>query len=181
MANDDETVPDFKPDVPESTALVKTAEETKALALKMAGEELPNQCRFHCITCGWNETLEFEDGEIQALDGDITSYGGPCPPDRGGCGSMTLTPHIGLFGPEMRTIYERAKKNRLEEAEENAEVLVSRIKKEVVSVMSGSTLDSTPEEQHDPANVHDPRPPGQRDDLPDADSVSDGDLSPREE
>lgn len=180
MAKEDETVPDFKPDVPEQstgTAIVRTSDETKALALKIAGEELPDECRFHCVTCGWNKTLKFEEAEIEALGGDITAYTGPCPE----CESETLTPHAALMGRDVQSVYERAKKNRLEEYREQADVLVDRVKQEVGSVMSGSAFDQTPEEQHDPANVHDPRPPGQRDDLPDADAVDEGDLTPRSE
>lgn len=179
MANEDETVPNFKPDVPasSSSAIVKSPDQAKALARKIAGEELPGECRFHCVTCGWNKTLKFEDDEIAALGGDITAYGGPCPD----CESMTLTPHAGLMGDDVKTIYERAKKNRREEYAEQADVLVDRVKQEIGSVMGGSTLDPTPEEEHDPDNVHDPRPPGQRDDLPDADDVDSSGLDPRSE
>jgi hypothetical protein len=147
------------------------------LAAKIAGEELPDECRFHCITCGWNKTLKFEEDELQALGGDITAYGGPC----ASCGSMTLTPYAALMGDEVRTIYERAKKNRREEARENADVLVERLREEAVSMMGGSTLQPTPEEAHDPASVHDPRPPGQRDDLPDMADVDANTLKPRTE
>jgi len=179
VANDDETVPNFKPDVPSaSTALAKSPKEVRELARKVSGQDVPNECLFCCITCGWKGTIRFEEVEIEALGGDITAYGGPCT----GCDSMTLTPHDSLFGRDVQTIFERAKKHRLEEARENADVLVGRLREEVVSVMTGSTLHQTPEEHHDPAQVHDPRPPGQRaEDLPDADDVAIDGLKPRRE
>jgi hypothetical protein len=165
---------DWHSDVPASNAIVHSRDEARSLALKIAGEELPDECLFSCITCGWKSTLKFDESEIAALDNDITSYSGPCPT----CNSMTLVPHASLFGRDVQTIYERAKKNRLEEHQESANVLVDTLEKRVLGAIGG-TLKPEPEEEFDPGNVHDPRPPGQRDDLPDADGIDLDGLKPR--
>lgn len=177
MADEKQTTPDFHPDVPETGVAIVKHDEARALARRIAGEEAPNECAFHCITCGWSKTLQFEDDEISALGGDITSYGGPCPK----CGSMTLVPKAALMGDDVGTVYQRAKANRREEFEEQADVFIEQVQKKVGDIMSGSTLSQTPEEHVDPDNVHDPRPPHMRDDLPSADSVDIDDLKPRSE
>jgi hypothetical protein len=141
----------------------------------MAGEEAPNECHFHCITCGWSKTLQFEEEEISALGGDLTSYGGPCPE----CDAMTLVPRASLMGDDVGTIYSKAKANRRKEYEEQASVLVDRVKGEIANVMAGSTLSPTPEEEHNPDDVHDPS--RTRDDLPDADSVDPSTMKARGE
>lgn len=161
-------------DIPQSSAIVKNSDQARALALKMAGEEPPDECRFHCVTCGWNQTLKFEEEEIAALGGDITRYTGPCPPNQNGCGNMTLVPHARLMGQEFETVYQRAKKDRTEEYKEQAKVLVDTVKEEIVG---GSLFDGGPQEPS-AGDIHDPRPPSQRDDLPDASEVDD-DLTPR--
>lgn len=154
--------------VPTSTALVSTTRDARALVKKIAGDEVPSECLFHCITCGWGQTLKFDEGEMAALDGDVTTYAGPCPE----CSSMTLVPKNSLWGGDVN-LHDMARKNRREEAMEvaevNADVMVDRFRREVVTVMSGSTLGKTPEEQHDI-----------REDLPDAESFDVEGLKPRE-
>jgi len=152
---DDSDVPGLLPDVPETgSALALSHGEATALALKMAGEPPPDECRFHCIMCGWNKTLKFEEEEIEALDGDITSYGGPC----GGCKSMTLVPHNKLAGDHGKSILDQVRDNQREEAEINADVLVDRVKQEVATVFGQGGMP--------PVVGDDPR-----DDLPDAADV----------
>lgn len=166
----DETVPNFKPDVPQTGVAIVKHDDARALARRMAGDEAPNECHFHCITCGWSKTLQFTEGEIQALGDDVTAYGGPCPAEEGGCGSMTLVPRASLFGDDVGTIYAKAKANRRKEYEEQAGVLVDRVKGEIASVMQGSSPSPTPEEEH-----------GLRDDLPDAEQVDTSGMEPRKE
>jgi hypothetical protein len=181
VADENQTDPEFKPDVPETGVSIVKHEEARALARRIAGEEAPNECRFHCITCGWNETLQFKEEEILALGGDITAYSAPCPD----CNAMTMVPYASLMGEDVATVYQKAKANRLAEVEEQAEAnagaLVNRIKGEMSGIMGGSAFSPTPEEEHDPANVHDPRPVHEREDLPSADSVNIDDLKPRSE
>ncbi|RLB38700.1 MAG: hypothetical protein DRH30_11085 [Deltaproteobacteria bacterium] len=166
MENDSD--PSFMPDVQPSGSAIVKHEEATALARKIAGEDPPDECRFHCVTCGWGKTLKFEEDEAAALAGDITSYGGPC----GECGSMTLVPYASLMGDETKTVLQNAKAIRREEYQEQAEVLVDRVKSEVAVMMGGSTLSPTPEEEMDPESVHDPRTAAQKA----MDSVSEEDL-----
>lgn len=177
VADEEQKVPEFKPDVPMSSVAIVKHDDARALARRMAGEEAPNECNFHCITCGWGKTLQFEEDEIVALGGDITSYGGPCPD----CSSMTLVPRASLMGDDVGTIYQKAKANRRAEYEEQAGVLVEKVKDEIAAVMQGSTLSPTAEEEHNPDNVHDPRSASERDDLPDADSIDTSTMKPRME
>ena len=163
MANepDDNDAPGFHPDVPETgVALALSHKEATALALKMGGEPPPDECRFHCIMCGWNKTLKFEEAEIDALGGDITSYGGPC----GGCSSMTLVPHDKLAGSDAQSILDQARANAREDAEIHADVLVERVKEEVSAAMRGG---GAPKDPHD--------------DLPDASEVDVSELTAKEE
>ena len=162
--SDPGTLPDVQPS---GSAIVKH-EEATALALKIAGGIPPDECRFHCVTCGWGKTMKFKEGEIEALAGDITSYGGPCPE----CGSMTLVPYASLMGDETKTVLQNAKVARREEYQEQAAVLVDHIKSEVGAIIGGSTLSPTPEEEMDPEDVHDPRTAAQKA----MDSVSEEDL-----
>lgn len=127
------------PDVVPGTALaVSSRAEAMALARRMAGDAIPNEMRFRCITCGWDKTLQFDDDEILALNNDISQYGGPC----GDCGSMTLVPFGSLFGADFKPILERDKEQRHKEYKEQAVVqaqtLVEEVKRHIVG---GSTLD----------------------------------------
>lgn len=183
MADEKQTVPEFQPDVPQTGVAIVKHDDARALAKRMAGEEAPNECHFHCITCGWSKTLQFEEDEIVALGGDITNYGGPCPSE-GGCGSMTLVPRASLMGDDVGTIYSKAKANRRKEYEEQAGVLVDKVKDEIANVMAGSTLSPTLEEEHDPDDVHDPRSAAARtrdEGLPDADSIDPSTMKARDE
>lgn len=152
------------PDVVDNgSALALSHEDATALALKMAGEPPPDECRFHCIMCGWNKTLKFEEDEILALGGDITNYGGPC----GGCSSMTLVPHNKLVGIDGSSILEQARANKMEDYQDAADVFVDRVKKEVATVMGGGAPGAS-------ASAKDPR-----DDLPDAADVDADAMEPK--
>jgi hypothetical protein len=162
---DDSDVPGLLPDVPETgSALALSHDEATALALKMAGEPPPDECRFHCIMCGWNKTLKFEEEEIEALGGDITSYGGPC----GGCKSMTLVPYNKLAGDHGKSILDRARENQREEAEIHADVLVDRVKEEVSTIFGKGAMPSVGGDDTD-----------EEEDLPEAADISG--MTPRTE
>lgn len=163
-------VPDFRPDVPGTAIALKSREDAARLALRLAGEEVPDECRFVCIQCGWDKTLRFEKDEIAAL-GDVRSYVGPC----GGCGMEMLRPYDALGGAEFRPIAQRAKDNRKAEYSEASEVFLDKMTDRFTSVMGGmmpnSTLDASQDHKH--------TVPGQRGDLPKSDDVDLSDLKPR--
>jgi hypothetical protein len=163
--------PDFYDDVPTGNAIVKSTSQAQTLARKIAGELPPNECRFHCITCGWSKTLEFDEEEIEVL-GDIRDYGGPCP----GCDSMTLVPYEKLLGGDIKTINDRAKETRREEFKEQADVFVDRIKEEVAAVATGTIFDgagSMPTAAETSGGTT-------REEYPDASDVDVSNLKPRE-
>lgn len=156
---DEEEQANALPDVPKSTAIVKTREDAVALARETTGRLPPNKCLFYCISCGWKGTLEFDEDEMAALGGDVKSYGGPCPGEA--CGTMTLVSEDKLLGDEFKPIREQARENRREDIRDAANIVVEVVKDEVGGIMSGSTLDKAPEER-----LAEERPPGQHEDLP---------------
>lgn len=131
-------------DVPRTNAIVKTEGEAHTLARRMAGEIPPNFGRFHCITCGWNNTLEFTAEEMDALGQDVTKYKGECPD----CSCRTLVIYDALFGAEMKSIDQRAREGRREEFKEQADVLADRFGEEVRNVIgavtTGNIFDGAP-------------------------------------
>lgn len=170
MAEDD--VPGFRPDVPSSGAALalKSKEDAARLARRIAGEALPDECRFVCIQCGWDKTLRFEKDEIEALGGDVRSYTGPC----SGCGLEMLRPYDSLGGDEFRPIAQRARDNRRAEFGEAAEVFLDKAGERIQTMMGGVMPNSTLDAQQDDKHV-----PGRRDDLPPASDVDISDLPPR--
>jgi len=136
-------------DVPTGSALAlaHTPEQAQALARRIAGELPPDECEFHCVNCGQSKTLKFEPDEMEALDGDIRGYTGPC----WSCGYMTLRPKDEFVNGE--TISAAARKQRLAEYHEQADVLVNRVKQEVASVITGQAP------RPEPAPTE-PAPPG---------------------
>lgn len=134
-----------RPDVPTSGAIVRTQNEARTLALKMAGKTPPNECHFVCPLCGWDKTLQFTADEIEALGGDITSYAGPCP----GCDSMTLVPRSHLMGEEFTPAYQRAQENMRKQYEEQADVFLDKATDKVVEMMAGGTIPGRPSPQAD--------------------------------
>jgi hypothetical protein len=113
-------------------------------------------------------TLKFEEDEIAALGGDLSQYTGPCPV----CNFMTLVPLSQFTG---HTIDGMAMENRKGEYKEQAKAFVDVVKSEIAG---GSLFDGGMQEPSEPAPSG-PRPPGQHDDLPDADDVDDAGLTPR--
>lgn len=182
MANDDRRNlppgdPDALPDVPTGTAIVRDQKEAAALAKKMGGETPPDECEFHCISCGKRVTLKFEQDEIEAMDGDITTYSGPCP----SCSYMTLRPREHLLGPEFKSISQRQSEIKKQEYEQQADVFVDRVKQEVGGIFQGTAAHRPGEEFGDePENIDEEAVPGQKkQDLPDADDVDLSDLKGR--
>jgi hypothetical protein len=151
----------------ESTALArKQQSEARSQALAIAGKR-PNVEVFWCVSCGFSDgghaddgapvvkyprglSLEFAADEVEALGGDIRSYGGPCPV----CNSMTLVP-MDEFGPEFKSLREEVGESKrreyAEQAEVQADILVDRVKQEIAgSVFSGAMTDPAPADIHDP-------------------------------
>ena len=152
----------LKPDVPTTGAIVRTAEEATAIANRISGRGNPDEMLFCCVGCGWQSCLKFDEEEIGALDGDISSYGGPCPD----CKMMTLVPKDNLMGDEFKSAAQRTRESRREDYEEGADVLVERLKSELGNaMMPNSTLEPTPEEDFT--------------DFPDAKDVDVNGLKPR--
>lgn len=164
-------VPGFRPDVPGSSIILKSKEEAARLALRLAGEEVPDECRFSCIQCGWNKTLQFDKDEIEALGGDIRSYAGPC----GSCGLEMLRPYDSLGGSEFKPISQRAKDNRKAEYGEASEVFLDKMTDRIGNIMGGMMPNST----LDPSQDHKHTVPGQRGDLPKSEDIDLSDLKPR--
>jgi hypothetical protein len=158
VADEDDKPPEYmrhiRPDVPTSGAIVRSQNEARTLALKMAGKTPPNECRFNCPMCGWDKTLQFGQEEIEALGGDITSYAGPCP----GCDNMTLVPHAHLLGEEFTPAYQRAQENMRKQYEEQADVFIDKATEAVAEMMGGGVLASAPT---------DPAPASEEPDLSD--------------
>jgi hypothetical protein len=160
----------FKPDVPRGSSLaVRTPDEARALARRMAGEPEHDRCRFACVMCGWDKTLHFDEDECAALGGDIRSYGGPCQ----GCNSMTLQPWDTIEHGAFKSIHEMVSTNRKKEYGEAADVFIEKVKANVGNMMSGvvpgSTLDPDPAPSAGPSRDH----------LPDADGVDLSEMKPR--
>lgn len=164
------------PDSPKSNLVVRDKDEASSLARKVGGQLPPDECRFHCITCGWDKTLKFDQDEIDSLGGDITQYSGPCPE----CGSMTLTPRDHLIGSDFKSIQDRAQANKRKDYEEQADVLVDRVKQEVGGIFGGTAAHKPGEEfGNEPEKKDEEQVPGRKSDLPESDDVDMGDLKGR--
>lgn len=152
-------------------AIVRTAEESKSLARVLAGEA-PDRMRYWCNGCGFVDqtkldadgrpsvlhprglTLQFEPDEIAAFDGDLSLYTGPCPV----CNFQTLVPFDSPFAAEHRSIVGDARAEKRREFEDQADVIVSRVKSEVGGIFAGGV--SVPGSQPDPIDP----PPSSGDD-----------------
>jgi hypothetical protein len=164
MADDD-----YKPDVPRSALAIPNAQEARKLVRRMAGDHEPDRCRFHCVMCGWNNTLHFDKDELEALGGDVTSYTGPC----GGCSSMTLVPHDSIEQGSFKSVHEMATANRKKEYGEAADVFIDKVTARVMSgVVPGSTLSPDPVPEAASGKTT-------RDDLPDAGDMDVSDMKAR--
>jgi hypothetical protein len=154
---DHNDVPGFIADTPASTSLVTTRQEAKALARSLFGDLPANKMRFICISCGWDKTLEFDEGEIAALGGDISEYSGPC----GKCNCQTLTPHGSILAGT--NIEEAAQANFTKQIDNASDIVLDKIERRVTDFMVGGPS-KKPEA---PA----PGAPITRDDLPDVNTV----------
>lgn len=160
-------------------ALARTAAETGHALQRIVSGKAPNEEVYWCMSCGFatdpNDpskvaypsglTLKFDEDEIEALGGDLSAYTGPCPC----CNYMGLVPMDKFTG---ETIRGRSKENREAEYKQQAHAFVDVVKEELAS---GSIFSGAMEEPHAGGDGA----PGQRDDLPDADDIDDGDLKPR--
>lgn len=164
MSTKDDTVPNIKVDVPiekgNGVALERYGNKSAALARAIAGERVPDECRFHCMGCGADKTLKFEEDEIAALAGDITSYAGPC----WSCEMMTLVPRDVLVG-DVTSIADRADA----EYKKRVDVALDAVEQRVGKFIGGMAGATTKTEV-----------PGERDDLPDVKDVDVNDLKPRQ-
>jgi hypothetical protein len=150
-------VPEIRPDVPTGSAIVRTVSPEQITAL-VRGEIPPNRRQFACLSCGWGETLEFDEGEMAALGGDPSNYRGPCPGVGGEkgctlplgeqCRAMTLQPRDMIADKDFMPVAEQARKMRRQEYKEQAEVLVATVKEELVTAVAEkmSTDGASPQE-----------------------------------
>lgn len=178
MADENEKTPQAQPDI-RSTAIVPAShKEATRLARVVSGDLPPNRGLFWCMTCGFNEggvskyprglTIEFDDEELKALDGDPYSYQGPCPV----CTSLTLV-DMAMMGGDHFSIRGQASANRKKEYGEAADVFFEKAGEKLGAIMGGVMPGST---------LNDPSPPPSgpsRDHLPEADDVDISDLKPR--
>jgi len=174
MSQDDKKVPEFKPDVPSTGLVVRTAQEAKTLALKISGRPVPNEARFHCTMCGWDKTVQFEPDEIEAMpDRDVRNWpqvGGRCMnPD---CGEPTIVAHDFMADVDFMPAMEQARKQRKEDVQDATRTAIQTAKEELLGVITpGSIFDSSKDAP--------PRPAKKPGDLPDADDVDTSGLEPR--
>lgn len=177
MADDDSKVPPLLPDV-QSTALAPlSSKEATALARAMGGDLPPNRGVFWCLTCGFKDangkrkherglTMEFDEEEMLALEGDPYAYKGPCPV----CHSNTLVDFASMGGSDF-SIRGRAGENRQREYGQAADIFLDKVTDRIGGMMGGAVAAST-----DGAS---PQSTTTRDDLPDANDIDLGNLKPR--
>jgi len=154
-----------------STALAKLVPGGgKTLARRTAGQLPPDEMRFHCSNCGENKTLKFEKDEIEALNGDISEYTGPC----WGCGTMMLMPYDSLWGSEFPSMHERAREAKRQETKEMVHDVVEAVTDKVGGMIPGMGKQPAAAPAEDaPTGAPD------RSDLPAADDVNVDELKPR--
>jgi hypothetical protein len=143
------------------TAIVRSEKEARAAIERIAGKPR-NEEVYWCMGCGFVEdannpssvkhpsglTLRFDEDEIEALQGDLGNYTGPCPV----CKYMTLVPYDRMAGG--RTIDGLAREQKKEEWKGQANAIADVFEERLVgSIFEGS--------------MRDPSEP----DLPDADDV----------
>jgi len=177
MDDENRKSPQAQPDI-RSTAIVPAShKEAKTLARVVSGELPSNRGLYWCMTCGFNQggvskfprglTLDFDEDELAALDGDPYSHQGPCPV----CNALTLVNMAMMSGSDF-SIRGQASANRKKEYGEAADVFFEKAKENIGSmftgVMPGSTLT-------DPSPTDGPS----RDHLPEADDVDLSGMKPR--
>jgi hypothetical protein len=154
-------VPELLGDVPQTSAIVTTRQEAKALARSMFGDDQPGRMRFICVACGWDKTLEFDEAEIAALGGDISEYSGPC----GSCNCQMLVPHGSILAGT--NIAEAAQKSFYKQVDDASDLVLDKVESRIADFMTGGGA-----KKPDAAPAAAPAGgPITRDDLPDADTV----------
>lgn len=149
-------------EVPEAEARAQSI-RSSYLATTPASEQQTSM-RYHCMSCGWNKTLEFDPDDpvdAQAIEDGLANYGGPCPAE--GCGYMTLVPHDGLGHHE--TFNDLAMQQKAHEAGVMADAVIDRIEQRAGDVILGPAARAAAEagEGHE-ADAPDPSVSGE---LPD--------------
>jgi hypothetical protein len=157
---------ELRPDVPVGLARIPDGANAHALARRTAGEIVQNEMEFHCMSCGWNKSLQLDKDEMEALDNDIRGYTGPCPK----CGSQMLVPKDAYWGKDFPTMTELSDKAKRHEARVHAEELVSVVQEKVTDLMGAGMVPQ-------PSAPATGGEPGDRDDLPDEPDLSN--LKPR--
>ena len=145
-------------DIPAGLAVIPKGADVHALARRMGGEIVQNEMEFHCLSCGWSKSLQFDADEMEAMDNNIRDYTGPCPgklPDGSTCGMMTLTPKDALWGNDFPSMSSLAQKNKRADARVNAEEFVGVVAEKVGEMMGGGipkpTISDPADEKKDAA------------------------------
>lgn len=132
---------EIKPDVPTGLAVIPHGANVHALARRTAGEVLQNELSFHCMSCGQDKTLQFDDDEMAALDNNIRDYTGPC----WNCQCMTLVPKDAFFGHDFPSMTDLAHKQKRKDARVQAEEFVEVLKENVGGMITGAAAAAKPE------------------------------------
>lgn len=177
-------VPNVKPDIQSTAIALRSNEQARALARRIAGGEVPDHGAFWCMGCGFNEngkskypkglTLHFDSDELVALGGDPYAYTGPCPV----CSMQMLVPMHALAGDEaFSSVREKASENRKRDIMEATDVVLDKVQERFVGSIFGGGLAAAAEVAEQQAAAEAPKKPG--DDLPDANDVDLSNIKPR--
>jgi len=162
-------------DVPRTAMVVRGKEEAKAALVRLRGDQVPNECLFCCIMCGWEKTVRFDEDELAAMDGNVENYSGPCPgfaKDANGesvyekddageflldamgakipipCQQMTLLPKRNMGAGEFTPGEQVAKRQKMRELREAAEVNADVLVDKVIqAVASGGAAVAPPQSE----------------------------------
>ncbi len=169
-------------DVPRTALAVRTKEEARSQLVRLRGDRVPNECLFCCIMCGWEGTIRFDADELAAMDDEVENYGGPCTgfakddkgqpvyeKDEAGeflldaqgnkipvpCGQMTLLPKRNMGAGEFtpgEQVAKRAKMRELrEQAEVNADVFIEKAVQAAAGVMAPPAAPPAPPADAEPS------------------------------
>jgi hypothetical protein len=136
-------------DVPRTAMVVRGKEEARSALVRLRGDQVPNECLFCCIMCGWEGTIRFDAEELAAMGDEVENYAGPCSgvakDDKGQvvhekdetgefvldaqgnripvpCGQLTLLPKRNMGAGEFTPGEQVAKRAKMRELREQAEV-----------------------------------------------------------
>jgi len=112
--------------------------------------------RYICMSCGWDKTLQFDEAEMSALGGDLTSYTGPCAT----CGFQMLVPHGSILAGT--NIEEAAQQNFSKQIDTASDLVLDKVEKRVTDFMTGAVGGGGARSKDAPVS---------RDDLPDESTV----------